>query len=206
LDPIAIMAGSGYAITIPTSVPATTLQEFVAYAKANPNKLNQGLAGGFLPEGEEVKEMLGVKIENVMYRGGAPLTTAIAAGEVQLMFAGVFQGIALRQSGKARMIAYTGLERHPALPDVPTLAESGFPRYATGFWLGLFGPAGLPPGLIEMLNREIREMDKAPETLDRYKALGYEAYDYSPEQVRQELRSLNERATVIVQRLGIKPE
>ena len=206
ITPIGIMAGSGYAVTISSVVPARNLGEFIAYAKANPGKLNNGLAGGLVPEIEEMKAKLGVQIENIMYKGGAPAVTALSAGEVQLMFAGIFQALPMVQGGKAKVLAYTGLKRHHAMPDVPTLAESGFPGYSAGFWLGLFGPGGLPAELAQKLNREIREMNQNPETLDRYKAQGYEVYDVTPEGTRETMLDFSRRAQIVVQRLGIKPE
>jgi tripartite-type tricarboxylate transporter receptor subunit TctC len=206
ITPIAYIAGSGYAMIISAAIPPRNLAEFVAYAKANPGKLNHGSAGGVEPSMEEVKNRLGVDLTMVGYKGGAPLTAAISAGEVQLMFGGSFQGVQLLQSGKGRVIAYTGLSRHYSLPDVPTLTELGYAMPAAGFWLGLFAPAGLPADITGLLNREVREMNKAPETLERYRAQGYEVHDMSPEQVRQELLDTERRAIAIVQKLGIKPE
>jgi tripartite-type tricarboxylate transporter receptor subunit TctC len=206
LVPIAKIAGSGYAITVPLAVPARTLAEFVAYAKANPGKLNHGLAGSNVPEMEDVKMRLGLQVERVMYKGGAPLTQAISVNEVQLMFAGVFQGIQLRDSGKARVLAYTGLRRHASLPDVPALSELGFPNYEAGFWIGVFAPGATPAEIVTKLNAEVNEMNRAPDTLKRYEAQGYEAYSVTPAEMRAEMLELRRRASGIVAALGIKPE
>jgi tripartite-type tricarboxylate transporter receptor subunit TctC len=206
LTPIVIMAGGGYALITATTIPPRTLSEFVDYAKANPGKLNHAAPGGFAPEMEEMKSTLGLPMERISYKGGAPATAAVAAGEAHLMFGAVFQGLPLAKAGKARVIAYSGATRHPSMPDVPTLSESGYPGYTTGFWLGISGPGGLPASLAGLLNREIREMNKAPETIERYRAQGYEPYELDPEGMRREMLDYAKRSAAVVQRLGIKPE
>jgi tripartite-type tricarboxylate transporter receptor subunit TctC len=155
---------------------------------------------------EDVKMRLGLQLERVMYKGGAPLTQALSVNEVQLMFAGVFQGVQLRDGGKARVLAYTGLRRHPGLPDVPTLAELGIPGYEAGFWIGVFAPGATPAEIVAKLNAEVSDMNRTPETLERYKAQGYEAYSVTPAEMRAEMLELRRRATGIVATLGIKPE
>jgi len=204
ITPIAKIAGSGLVLIISSNIPPKTLGEFIAFAKANPGKLNIALAGGVNPDASEIEDKLGIELTPVMYKGGAPATAAIAAGESHFLLGGSYQAVALIQGGKARAIAYTGLKRHYSLPDVPTLSESGFPGYSAGFWVGLFGPAGLPPEITGVLNREIREMNKAPETLERYRSQGYEAYDLTPQELRQEMLDYDSRTSAIITKLGLK--
>jgi tripartite-type tricarboxylate transporter receptor subunit TctC len=207
ITPIAITAGSGYAVTISSTIPPKTLAELIAYAKANPGKLHQGLSGSVSPDFEDVKDKLGLgDVVNVMYKGGAQAAAAINVGEVQLMQAGVYQAIPMVQSGRARILGYTGTQRHFAIPDVPTLAELGFPGVTAGFWLGIFGPGGLPAEITSKLSREIQEMNRAPETLERYKGLGYDAYHVTPEQMRAQMLADSKTATAIFKRLGITPQ
>jgi tripartite-type tricarboxylate transporter receptor subunit TctC len=206
ITPVAMLAGSGYVMIVPADLPVKSLAEFIAYAKANPGKLNHGIAAGIDPDMEETKTRLGVQLQSIMYKGGAPLLAAIGSGEVQLMFGGVFQAVAMMQSGKARAIAYTGPKRAPALPDVPTLVESGYPGFTSGFQLAMFGPGGMPADIVAKLNHEISEMNKAPDTLERYKGLGYDAYDVSPDVMRTNLLEYGKRSAATFQRVGIKPE
>jgi tripartite-type tricarboxylate transporter receptor subunit TctC len=208
IAPVAKIAGSGYAMMVHSSVPAKTLADFVAWVKANPGKLNHGLAGSYTPEMEDMKSKMGVTglIVHVMYKGGAPLTQAITVGEVHLMFGGVFQAVPLAQSGKIRILAYTGHARHAAMPDVPTSAEAGFPGAEGGFWLGMYAPAATPVPVIARLNAEINAMNRDPATLEIYRKQGYETWTVTPAQMRAEMLDLQKNAASVVKLLGIKPE
>jgi tripartite-type tricarboxylate transporter receptor subunit TctC len=204
--PIAKIAGSGLVMTVSNAVPVKNLTEFVAYGKANPGKLNQGLSGSVNAVMEEVKSMLGIQVTNVMYKGGAPVTAALASGEVQLGFMGIFQAIPLREQGKVTLVAYTSGRRHPRLPDVPTVAEQGYPGYNGGFFIGLFAPAGTPKDVVDVLNRQVNAMNKDADTLARYDKQGYETYDVTPAAMREELVDIDKRATKVFAAIGVKPQ
>jgi tripartite-type tricarboxylate transporter receptor subunit TctC len=209
LSPIGIIAGSGYVLISSTTIPAKTLAELVAYSKANPGKLNYGIAGGTaLPELEELRLKIGLDLTPVQYKGGAQVVQAVQAGDVHFFPGGVFQAQQLANEGKARALAYTELNRHRAIPDVPTVAESrvGMPDFDAHFWIGVLGPAGVPRDIVTRLNREVLEMVQSPETLGRLRNLGYNTYPVTPDQMRAEMEAIRKRVAALVQRGVLKAE
>jgi tripartite-type tricarboxylate transporter receptor subunit TctC len=129
------------------SVPATTVQEFVAYAKANPGKLNFGSAGtgGTIHlAGEMFKQITGVEMTHVPYKGAGPALTDLLSGNIQVMFDTLSTALPPVRSGMLRPLAVSSATRSPDLPDVPTVVESGYPDYQVGVWFGLAGPSKLP--------------------------------------------------------------
>ena len=136
------------------SVPAKTVAEFVAYAKQNPGKLNFGSSGtgSFTHLAAEMfKQMAGIQMTHVPYKGAAPALTDVMSGNIQLMFESVSTALPLIQSGKLRPLGIGSVQRHPALPDVPTIAESGYGGYFVSVWNGLAVPAGLPDDVTRIL-------------------------------------------------------
>jgi tripartite-type tricarboxylate transporter receptor subunit TctC len=209
LTPIGIIAGSGYVLIASTTVPAKTLAELVAYSKANPGKLNYGIAGGTaLPELEELRLKIGLDLTPVQYKGGAQVVQAVQAGEIHFFPGGIFQAIQLANEGKARALAYTERNRHRAIPDVPTVGESrvGVPDFDAHFWIGLLGPAGMPRDIVTRLNREVLEMVQAPEILGKLRNLGYNTYPISPDEMRTEMEVHRKRVSDLVARGVLKAE
>ena len=147
-------------------MPAKTVKELVAYAKANPGKVHFPSPGfGTQPHlvGEMFKSMTGLDIVHVPYRGSAPSITDLLAGQMQMYFdnfANVLQHV---ESGKLRALAVTGEARSPQLPDVPTMDESGFGGIAATYWNGMLAPAGTPPAIVARLNAAVNEALAAPE-------------------------------------------
>src|SRR5205823_5683455 len=139
------------------SVPATTVAEFIAYAKANPGKINMGSSGvGTAPHlaGEMFKAMTGINMVHVPYRGEPPAITDMLGGQVQVMFGNVTASIAHIRSGALRALAVTTTMRSNVLPDVPTVADT-VPGYEASGWFGVGAPKGTSPEVIEKLNRII---------------------------------------------------
>jgi tripartite-type tricarboxylate transporter receptor subunit TctC len=158
-------------------VPAKTLPELVAYAKANPGKITWGSQGfGTSPHllAEMFKLEAGVNILHVPYRGTAPMLAAILAGEVQMMSDSSTTSLPHIQAGKLRPLAVPLAERFSKLPDVPTTAEVGYPKLRAPFWLGVVAPTGTPPAIIDRLNAAFRESMSPPETRMRLSNLGAE--------------------------------
>jgi tripartite-type tricarboxylate transporter receptor subunit TctC len=141
-------------LCINPSVPAKTVAEFVAYAKQNPGKLNFGSSGtGSFTHlaGEMFKQTAGIEMTHVPYKGAAPALTDVMSGNIQLMFESVSTSLPLIQSGRLRPLGIGSARRHPALPDVPTIAESGYPDYFVSVWNAVAVPAGLPDDVARML-------------------------------------------------------
>ena len=141
-------------LCINPSVPARTVAEFVAYAKQNPGKLNFGSSGtGSFTHlaGEMFKQTAGIEMTHVPYKGAAPALTDVMSGNIQLMFESVSTSLPLIQSGRLRPLGIGSARRHPALPDVPTIAESGYPDYFVSVWNAVAVPAGLPDDVARML-------------------------------------------------------
>ena len=165
-DPIALVGASSSILVVNPSVPAHTVAELVAYAKANPGKVNFSSGGiGVLPHliGELFKARAGIDIVHVPYKGGGPSITDLMAGNVQMTFEATSVLLPLIQAGKLRALAVTTPKRIPQLPDVPTMIESGYPDFVTVAWTGLLAPAHTSPGIIGKLNATINAGLKSPE-------------------------------------------
>jgi len=159
--PVAMVGGTPNVFVVPPGVPAATLREFVAYAKANPDKLAYGSAGpGTLTHlaMEQFKVAAGVTdITHLAYRGIGPAFTDILGGRTQAMLPGLAAALPHIKAGKVKALAVTGTRRHPLLPDVPTFEESGYPGFDGVQWYGIVGPANLPPVIVTRLNDEINK-------------------------------------------------
>jgi len=156
------------------NVPAKTVAEFIAYAKANPNKVNMASSGNGTSvhlSGELFMAMTGVKLTHVPYRGSAPALTDMIAGQVQVLFDNLPSSIQHVTGGKLRALAVTTDKRSPALPDVPTVAET-VPGYEASAWFGMGAPKGTPPEVIAVLNKTINEALADPNIKARLAEMG----------------------------------
>jgi tripartite-type tricarboxylate transporter receptor subunit TctC len=157
------------------SVPARTLQEFAAYAKARPGQLNYASAGnGSLHHlgTELLKQRLGIDLVHIPYRGTGETMADLAAGRVQFYMNSPPPVIGFIREGRLRAIATTGQQRHPALPEVPSLPESGLSDYPVDVWYALYGPARMPPALVERLQNEVRAVAADPAVQRRAEEAG----------------------------------
>ena len=188
--PVALLITAPLILVVHPSLPVKTVAELIAYAKANPDKLiagSQGAGTGPHLLIELLKLETGVRIVHVPYRGSAPAITALIAGEIQMFFDSPTTILPHIQSGKARPIAVTTAKRHWIMPELPTMAEAGFPKIQSTFWLGVVAPGGTPPTIIDKLNAAFRQSLAAPETRDRLKALGADVEIGTPEEFRKML-------------------
>jgi tripartite-type tricarboxylate transporter receptor subunit TctC len=159
--PIAILLNSPQAIAVADKVPAKSFKELVAYAKANPGKMNYGTAGaGSLHHisGALFEQLAETKMTAVAYKGTGPAVTDLAAGNVDIVITTPPGVIPLSQSGKIRILAVTGNKRVPALPNVPTAAEEGFANFSVDAWFGFMAPAGTPPDVAKRLADEMEKI------------------------------------------------
>jgi tripartite-type tricarboxylate transporter receptor subunit TctC len=184
LIPVATLVTWSHVIAIAPSVPAKTVPELVAYAKAHPGKLAFGFGLATMPHilGETFKQAAKIDLVDVPYRGGEQARTDLLGGRVHINIAPPPQLLALIRDGKIRPVAYTGDKRSPDLPDVPTMTESGYPQvgFHPDVWMGIFAPAGTPPEIVDKLNRELNAVMHSPEMAPTLKRFGYEAKSVTP--------------------------
>jgi tripartite-type tricarboxylate transporter receptor subunit TctC len=188
-------------------VPAHNLKELAALARRTPNGLTFASGGG--PghlAGELFSIVAKVRMLHVPYKGGGPAITDVAGGHVDLMFPSPPSSVSLIQSGKLRAIAVTSAKRLPALPDVPTAMESGFPEFDVKNWYGLALPANTPYEIVMKLNREFSTVMKMPAIQSALIARGFDAETSSPEEMTSLVRAEYERWGKVVKAARIKPQ
>jgi tripartite-type tricarboxylate transporter receptor subunit TctC len=200
------MAGPNVLVVSP-SFPAKSLKEFVALAKSQPGKLNYASSGngssGHLAM-ELLKVKAGIFLTHIPYRGGSPALTDVIGGSVPAMF--INQDVALQhvKAGKLRAIGVASLERNPLFPDVPTLAEQGFPGFAAVSWIGLSAPKGTPAPISQRLSSEIQKALQSTEIKSRLEAQGFKVVGSTPSQYTDFIRSETERWGQVIKTQGIR--
>jgi tripartite-type tricarboxylate transporter receptor subunit TctC len=190
------------------SFPARTVPEFIAYAKANPGKINMASAGNGTPphvSGEQFKMMTGINMLHVPYRGGAPALTDLLGGLVDVLLAGMPESIEYIRAGKLRALAVTTATRSEALPDIPTVADF-FPSYESSFWVGLGAPKNTPAGIIDKLNNEINAGLTDPKLRARLADLGGVVFPTSPAQFGKFIADETEKWGKVVRAGNIKAD
>jgi tripartite-type tricarboxylate transporter receptor subunit TctC len=206
--PIAQMANVINTMVVSNSVPAKNVREFIAYAKANPGKLNYASAGGGSTNHLSAvlfEKAAGIQMVHVPYKGGAPAVMDTVADQTQVLFSAGTQTLPQVKAGKLRLLAVTESKRSPLLPDVPTVAET-LPGYEMSVWYGLFGPANMPKDLVERLNRATNEALADPAIRARMDAIGVEIVKTTPAQFSTVLRADADRYGKIIRDLGIRNE
>jgi tripartite-type tricarboxylate transporter receptor subunit TctC len=190
------------------SVPAKTVPEFIAYAKANPGRLNMASSGNgstIHVSGELFKMMTGVNMIHVPYRGGAPALTDMISGQVQVMFDNVPTSIEFIRAGKLRALAVTTATRSEVLPDLPTVADF-VPGYEASAWYGVGVPKGTPDDIIEKLNKEINAILAEPKAKARLADLGASLLAGSPADFGKLVADETEKWGKVVKFSGAKPD
>ncbi len=174
--PVALVAPPGpMVIAVHASLPVRTVQALINHARANPGAVAYGSAGvgnTLHLAGEMFSQMAGVKLLHVPYKGAAPALSDLAGGQVQMMFNSALAVATFVKEGRLRLIAQTGLKRSPALPDLPTVHESGVPGFEVTGWFGLLAPARTPADLVQRLNTENNRVMALPELRDKLALLG----------------------------------
>jgi tripartite-type tricarboxylate transporter receptor subunit TctC len=207
--PVAPVNYSDLLMVVHPSVPASSVKEFVALAKAQPGRLNYASSGPGTPyhmAGELFKAMAGVDVVHVPYKGSSGARTDILGGQVQMMFDAITTMAPHVRAGKLRALGSTGRTRSSVLPDVPTVAEAGVPGYETVIWLGILAPSGTPKAIVERLNAEITKATAAPEMKDAWAKQGATALAMTTEEFSRYLREDIEKWARIVRISGAKPD
>ncbi len=204
--PIALVANVVNTMVVNPAVPAKNLQEFIAYARANPGKIAYASAGGGSTNhlsAEMFKKAAGIEMLHVPYKGGAPAVLDTVGNQTQVLFSAGTQTLPHVKSGKLRLLGVTEAKRSTLLPDVPTVGET-LPGYEMSVWYAAFGPAGMPRDLVTKLNAEINKAMAVPEVRARMDAMGVEVVNSTPEQLGETLRRDTVRYTKVIQDLNIK--
>jgi tripartite-type tricarboxylate transporter receptor subunit TctC len=210
LVPIAPLVVWSHVIVVAPSVPAATLAELVAYAKANPGTLVFGFGQGTAPQilGESFKRAAGIEMTMIPYRGGEQARADLLGGRVHLNMAPTASLLALIQEGKVRPLAFTGPTRSPDLPDVPTTVESGFPSvgYNPDVWLGLLAPPGTPAAVVEKINTVVNDSLRSPAMMAALTKLGFEPKSATPQEFAIFLAAETQKWPPLLAAAGVKAE
>jgi len=208
IAPVASLIRQPQVMLVHPSVPARTVSEFIAYAKANPGKINMASSGNGTSlhiAGELFKMMASVDIVHVPYRGGAPALTDLLAGQVQVMFPVPSSSIEYIRQGTLRPLAVTTTTRWEVLPDIPTVGEF-VPGYEASTWFGIGAPKGTPAKIIEKLNKEINAGLADPRIKARFADLGATVFMGSPTDFGKFIADETEKGAKVVKFAGMKPE
>ena len=198
LIPVANIAGVSCVLGVQPEMPVRNVAELVAYAKANPGKLNYAAGSTFTHlAGEMFKHLSGTDIAAIPYKGTAPQVTAMLGKEVQIIF-DPFLGVDHFRNGKIRGLAVTGSRRSSVFPDLPTLAEAGLKDYQVETWIGVFAPVGTPTPIVEQLHREVNRVFATPEARDRLARLSYDPIPDTQEQMARRIAADTMRWAKIV--------
>ncbi|MFM8865004.1 MAG: tripartite tricarboxylate transporter substrate-binding protein, partial [Limnohabitans sp.] len=207
-SPVSLIASAPNLLVVNNNVPVKTVPEFVAYLKANPDKLSFGSPGvgtSVHVSGELFKSMTGTKMTHVPYKGRQFAIPDLVGGSIQLMFDNMPSALPMAREGKIRAIAVTTAKRSSAAPDFPTVAES-IPGFEATTWFALFAPAGTPKPVVDRLNAEVLRVFRLPDVAERLKTLGLEAVLSSPEELVSYQASEIVKWTKVVRESGAKAE
>jgi len=208
IAPVAGIIGGPLVMVVNPSVPAKTVPEFIAYAKANPGKVNMGSAGigsGGHLAGELLKMRAGIDMVHVPFRGAGPALTGVLGAQVEVIFASAPSSIALIRSGKLRGLAVTSTMRLEALPDLPTVGEF-VPGYEVNVWFGVGAPKGTSADVIDKLNKEINAGLADPTIKARLEDLGGIPMPMTPDEFGKMIAKDTEKWAKVVRAANIKPE
>ena len=206
---VTMTASAPLLLVVHPTLPARTVQELIAYAKARPNQLTYASSGNGGPQhlaGELFKYMAGVAMLHVPYKGGAPALTDLLGGQVQLSFASLLTSLPHIRAGKLRALGLTGSQRLEANPEIPTVAEAGVPGFEYLTWYGVFAPGGTPRPLIAKIQGDMTRALANPEVKERLARDGVQAVGNKPDEFDAFVKKEIEKVTKLVRMAGIKPD
>lgn len=207
--PLSLVASGPLTLVVNRSMPVKNLKELIALAKSQPGKLNYASAGSggtMHLAGELLRQVAHVEIVHVPYKGGGPALTDVLAGQIELTFVGAPASMPYIRSGRLKVLAVSTAKRSAALPDVPTVAELGYPGYEVATWYGVLAPAKLPASIGNRMSGEIAKVVAAPQMREKLIALGIESVGSTPEEFTQHLKGEIARWTPVINKAGLKIE
>ena len=203
--PISLWSINPFLLLVNSKLPATSLPELLTLLRANPGKYNASSASATtLLAHELLKSLANVEYAVIPYKGGAEAIVSVASGETQLAFYDLGNARAMIESGAVRPLAQTPLQRSAALPDIPTLAESGVPGFEAGTWGALFAPAQTPQHIVDKINADVRKIIAMPEIVEKLRGLGVEPRTSSPEELSTMIAESTAKWSVLVKQRNIK--
>jgi tripartite-type tricarboxylate transporter receptor subunit TctC len=207
--PVSLLGDSPYFLTANPALPATNVREFVAHARANPGKLLYASVGNFSVghlSGELLKKAAGIDMVHVPYKGSNLALIDLLAGRIHLNISTIAASLPHVKAGKLRALGVTSVKRVAALPQTPTIAESGFPGYQASLWVGVFVPARTPGAVVALLNRELNATLRSAEVRDVLAEQAFEPGDLAPENFGKLMREETVRWRKVISDAGLKPE
>jgi len=207
--PVSLIASTPNLLVVNNDLPVKTVQDLIAHAKANPDKLSFGSPGigtSVHVSGELFKSMAGVKMTHIPYKGRQFAIPDLIGGQIQLMFDNMPSALPMAREGKIRAVAQTGAKRSPAAPDVPTVAESGLPGFEATSWFALFAPAGTPKEIVDRIAAEAQRIYKLPEVAERLAKLGLDPILSTPEDLAKYQAAEIAKWAKVVQESGARVE
>lgn len=207
--PVTQTAFQPYVLAVHPTVAAKSVKEFLALARAKPGTLNFGSpgtgSGGHLAV-EHFRLVTYTDMVHIPYKGGAPALTDLIAGQIQFMFPTMLAIAPHAKSGRLRSLAVSSLKRSAAMPDLPTIAESGVPGFEATSWNGVMTPAGVPPAIVDRLYRDIAQTLQTPDVRDKLAADGAEAVGSSPQEFTRMIRAELDKWAKVTKAAGLKAE
>ncbi len=208
-SPISMVASAGQVLVVHPSVPAASVKELIALAKAQPGKLNFGSGGKGIQShisGEMFKAAAGIDIVHIPYKGTVQAVSDLVAGQVQLVFADMVPAMPHIKAGRVRPLAVTTESRSPVLPDVPTMIESGVPGYRAGVWWAVMAPKGTPEAIVNRLNAELGRIVGLADVQEKYANLGVSTEHSTPQYVTEKIRTDTVEVAKVLKAAGVEPE
>ncbi len=207
--PISQAASSPYVLVVHASLPVKNVRDLIALAKARPGQIDYGSGGSGSSAhlaAELFKDMAGIDLREIPYKGAGPALAAVVGGEAALVFGNALTVKPHIQSGRVRALGIASAQRSVAAPELPTIAENGVPGYRADAILGMLAPAKTPRPVIELLNAEVHKAMRAPEMTERMKSLGVDVALTTPEGFGQVIESEMQRWGKLIRKLGLKIE
>ena len=207
--PVSLVASTPNLLVVNNDLPVKTVQDLIAWGRANPNKLSfgsPGIGSSVHISGELFKSMTGVQMTHVPYKGRQFAIPDLVGGQIQLMFDNMPSALPMAREGKIRAVAQTGAKRSPAAPDVPTVAEQGLPGFDATSWFALFAPAGTPRDVVARLNAEVQRVYRLSDVQEKLKTLGLDAVLSSPEELARYQQAEIAKWAKVVKESGARAE